>query len=348
MDARALNAKTLLADVHHTLGRAWLAANQAQQAEKHFAQAGQLAGQASTHGEAFPQSSTISTAAQMGLLPEAAQLFKKELDALKKHGAEGDTLARIQVLETELELVQQELRIALQRKQLYHRPGQAAFNAMHPEPKNPEWLDWLKTRAMSQLGQDLWALERTNYKRGGFFVEFGATDGVLLSNTWLLEKEFGWNGILAEPNPKFFEKLQSNRSCQVSNACIGARTGDEVEFVFAAEYGGVKSDLLKGPHTKRTLGYASQEEYCAQLTTISLHDFLLSVHAPRDIDYISIDTEGSEFEILQTFPFPFWNVSLFTIEHNYTEQRSEIHSLMKRNGYFRVEAEFDDWYEKIY
>lgn len=346
MDARALKAKTLLADVHHTLGRAWLAANQAQQAEKHFAQACQLAGQASTHGEASPQPSTISTAAQMGLLPEAAQLFKKELDALKKHGAEGDALARIQVLETELELVQHELGIALQRKQLYHRPGQAAFNAMHPEPKNPEWLDWLKTRAMSQLGQDLWALERTNYKRGGFFVEFGATDGVLLSNTWLLEKEFGWNGILAEPNPKFFEKLQANRKCQVSNACIGARTGEEVEFVFAAEYGGVKNDLLEGPHTKKTVGYASQEEHCARLKTVSLHDFLISMHAPHDIDYISIDTEGSEFEILQSFPFDLWNVSLFTIEHNYTEQREKIAALMMKNGFSRIEKQWDDWWIK--
>ena len=346
MGARALKAKTLLADVHHTLGRAWLAANKAQQAEKHFAQACQLAGQASTHGEAPPQPSTISTAAQMGLLPEAAQLFKKELDALKKHGAEGDTLARIQVLETELELVQHELGIALQRKQLYHRPGQAAFNAMHPEPKNPEWLDWLKTRAMSQLGQDLWALERTNYKRGGFFVEFGATDGVLLSNTWLLEKEFGWSGILAEPNPKFFEKLQANRSCQVSNACIGARTGEEVEFVFAAEYGGVKNDLLEGPHAKKTVGYANQEEYCTKLKTISLHDFLTSMHAPRDIDYISIDTEGSEFDILQSFPFDSWNISLFTIEHNYTEQREKIAALMVKNGFSRIEKQWDDWWIK--
>jgi hypothetical protein len=51
----------------------------------------------------------------------------------------------------------------------------------------------------AQLFQDLWVLWQTRFKRKGFFVDFGATDGVKLSNTWLLEKEFGWEGI--SPNP---------------------------------------------------------------------------------------------------------------------------------------------------
>ena len=54
-------------------------------------------------------------------------------------------------------------------------------------------------------------MERTNRQRGGFFVEFGATDGVVLSNTLLLEREFGWIGLCAEPNPKFFPQLVVNR-----------------------------------------------------------------------------------------------------------------------------------------
>jgi hypothetical protein len=84
----------------------------------------------------------------------------------------------------------------------------------------------------SQLGQDLCVLEQTNYKKGGF-VEFGATDGVLLSNSYLLEKEFGWQGLCAEHNPKYFKQLQKNRNCTVNEACIAGETGKVVEFVTA-------------------------------------------------------------------------------------------------------------------
>ena len=51
----------------------------------------------------------------------------------------------------------------------------------------------------SQINQDIFVLYTLNWKRNGFFVEFGATDGMDLSNTYLLEKDFGWRGILSEP-----------------------------------------------------------------------------------------------------------------------------------------------------
>ena len=51
----------------------------------------------------------------------------------------------------------------------------------------------------AQLFQDLFALFALNLKKNGVLVEFGATNGVNLSNTVLLERQFGWTGILAEP-----------------------------------------------------------------------------------------------------------------------------------------------------
>ena len=68
-------------------------------------------------------------------------------------------------------------------------------------------------------------------------------------------------------------------------------------------------------------------------------------NAPHVIDYLSIDTEGSEFEILETFPFECWQVNLLTVEYNYTDRRNDIRSLLDKKGYKCTEREWDDWYE---
>ena len=72
----------------------------------------------------------------------------------------------------------------------------------------------------SQLNQDLIALIVNNFKQKGYFVEFGATNGFDLSNTYLLEKNFYWNGILAEPMPRWHKDLKKNRNCVIDKRCV--------------------------------------------------------------------------------------------------------------------------------
>ena len=67
----------------------------------------------------------------------------------------------------------------------------------------------------------------------------------------------------------------------------------------------------------------------------------------KNIDYLSIDTEGSEYEILSAFPFEKWNIRLITVEHNFTDKRRLIQSLMTSKGYGCKEIQWDDWYEKF-
>jgi FkbM family methyltransferase len=244
---------------------------------------------------------------------------------------------RLAVLHAGLALLHRELSLT-QRRTPSH--WSAPDGSLLDRPSRQD----LKALAMSQLGQDLWVLERSGYKQGGFFVEFGATDGVLLSNTWLLETYFGWRGLCAEPNPSFFPQLQANRRCGLSDQYIGAKTGETVDFLLADVYGGSAAHAADDQHGNRRAGY--QAAGCVQrMTAISLHDFLLQHQAPREIDYISIDTEGSEYEILSQFPFDQWQVRLFTIEHNFTKMREPIRRLMAEHGYQCREAQWDDWFE---
>lgn len=335
-----LVAQTLIAGVHNTLGRVSALMQDETRIEHHF----RLAVAESKDTTLASYARSVREMARLGLLPQAVSLLDKEL-----HGADLPThrpqqQARLDILKTQVELLRSELALAQQRQQLFQAPKKNVAVQEASGGSEEGWLEDLRKRAVSQLGQELWVLERTAYRRDGFFVEFGATDGVLLSNTWLLEKEFGWKGICAEPNPQFFDQLSRNRRCIVSNACVGARTGEEVDFVLADEFGGMAKHAALDNNADRRSGYLADPRYSVKMRTISLNDLLESLGAPKHIDYLSIDTEGSELEILAAFPFSEWQIDLITVEHNFTSQRDQILRLLESNGYSRIEAQWDDWY----
>jgi FkbM family methyltransferase len=199
----------------------------------------------------------------------------------------------------------------------------------------------LVNRSKSQLGQDLFALATNGFGRG-YFVEFGATDGQNISNTYILEKEFGWHGILAEPAKKFHRDLEKNRKCAIEHMAVWKETGSIVEFLEAEEF-----STFPAFKDSDELGYrrATGNEYLVE--TISLEDMLKKHNAPKNIDFISIDTEGSELEILKAFNFELYDVRAFAIEHNYRTERQLIFELLTRKGFRRVLDQFsywDDWY----
>ena len=88
-----------------------------------------------------------------------------------------------------------------------------------------------------------------------------------------------------------------------------------------------------------------------EVITVSLNDLLAEHKAPSKIDYISIDTEGSEFEIIKNFNFNKYDVEIFTIEHNSASYRQDIIELLESKKYFRIPPGyftpgFEDWYIK--
>ena len=250
--------------------------------------------------------------------------------------------AQLEILLSETDLLSHELSIALQA---------GAFTRADPEAHsrdantdNAGQQHW-QTFSTSQLGQDLWVLEQLDWKKGGFFVEFGATDGVLLSNTWLLEKYFNWQGICAEPNPKFFKQLKRNRSCHLSSACVHRVSGDKMKFVLADAFGGLVDHARDDQHSAKRAAYEESGEVM-EVETISLMSLLDQYNAPRIIDYLSVDTEGSEFQILEGIDWARYQFRCITVEHNYTAQRQQIRTLLLANGYQQHEAQWDDWYFK--
>lgn len=207
-------------------------------------------------------------------------------------------------------------------------------------------------RSSAQLYQDLFAeffCVNTDRK----FIEFGATDGISLSNTYALEKYFSWSGLLIEPSPQWHESLMKNRrNSKILDQCVYSESNKTLDF-YVSETGVLStldefrySDELSMPGNAEK---RNQRGNIVPVNTISLNDVHKNYCEDKAVNYISVDTEGSEYEILKNFDFAKYGPTLLTIEHNYSASEVLIDRLLQENGYvrlFKEMTEFDAWYLK--
>jgi FkbM family methyltransferase len=190
----------------------------------------------------------------------------------------------------------------------------------------------------SQIAQDLWVLEVLKNKKNGYFIEIGAGDGIYASNTHGMEKLLGWKGLCVEPNPNLYEKLEKNRNSLLSNDLIYSDTGSKLLFQLDGTLSGIINNNTGGMISLRD----KERKF---LYTISITDLFLKYNIPKHIDYLSIDVEGQEYNILKNFPFNKYTVSCMTVEHNEPHQGSELRNNLRRlltqNGYIFVKGNDD-------
>ena len=196
----------------------------------------------------------------------------------------------------------------------------------------------------SQCGQDESIVKFYKGKKNGFFVEIGAADGIQLSNTYMLEKDYEWSGICVEAIPEQYTKLVSNRpgsSC--CNMAVYNESNTTVSFDISNN-----CSLLSGinTHIDKHAEYVNSNKTTVSVQTISLNDLLAKYNAPSFIDYLSLDTEGSEYEILKNFNFDNYTFGYIDVEHNQVEpRRTNIRRLLLDNGYAYIgENVHDDKY----
>lgn len=199
------------------------------------------------------------------------------------------------------------------------------------------------TRWFSQLRQDFLISQLLRGKRGGYFVDLAANDAIRISNTFALEANFGWMGLAIEPNPVYWSGL-AYRNCAVIGAVVGNTTGAQLRFKFpkrAAPTGGLvgndfdnKVDL----ESKSSNNQEAQTRY-----SVALGDILDRFNAPSVIDYLSLDVEGAETFVLESFPFERYRFNLLTVERADTRLRE----LLARQGYKQLK-QLKKWGETLW
>lgn len=195
-------------------------------------------------------------------------------------------------------------------------------------------------KSYSQINQDIYYIENiSKNKKNGIFLDIGANDGILTSNTALLEFEYDWHGICIEANPDLIPALLTNRPrSKIINSAVWHES-KIVEFEIPINnVRKTKGDLLSritnltrnSPNYKKDT-ITKKIQIQAKPVTQILKE---TIGLPCTIDYMSLDIEGAEMEALKSIDFSLINIEFMTIEHGdrpgYLE---EIKLYLEKFGY---------------
>jgi FkbM family methyltransferase len=178
-------------------------------------------------------------------------------------------------------------------------------------------------------GQDRWIVERVfASRRDGYFVEIGAADGRTHSNTYVLERDYNWNGVVIEANPDYIPELRRNRNCCCVHSCVDGQMR-EVDFFCYGFMGGIISEDTDNALSRRGSLINKHLRRVVTMRTTALPEILREAGAPPVIDYLSIDVEGAEYRILRDFPFDQFTFGAITVER----PTLAIHTILTAAGY---------------
>jgi len=174
----------------------------------------------------------------------------------------------------------------------------------------------------SQCGQDKFLNEKIfKGKQNGTFLDIGANDGITLSNSYFFEKALGWKGICFEPLKTAFEKLEKCRTSININACAAGE--DKMDyFLSVSGYGEMLSGLKSKydeRHLQRVADTVQLHGGSIKEVEVQCYDInkILEKYGYHSIDFISVDTEGNELEILKAIDFSKTHVKAITVENNF-------------------------------
>jgi FkbM family methyltransferase len=191
----------------------------------------------------------------------------------------------------------------------------------------------------SQDGQDRYIYHTffKNSTKKNIFVDIGANDGITFSNTWFFEKELNWDGICIEPIVNSFNKCQKERSCKCYNVCAYNET-KILNFLNCNGYTEMLSGVLdeyNQQHLKRIEneinGQGGSKEVI-KMNAIKTQE-LFDDNYYIEIDYLSIDVEGSELKVLEGIDFKKTKINVISIEANYENEEQKIKNLLSNNSF---------------
>lgn len=184
-------------------------------------------------------------------------------------------------------------------------------------------------------------------KRDGIFVDIGAHNGVTISNSKFFEDSLNWRGICIEPIPEIFEQLEKNRKAICIQGCIANKEGTAQFIRFSGGYYGEMFSGLSNSYSESSFEYFKQEGLKYEMVEVQCYllNNILEKNGLYHVDYLSIDTEGGELDILKSIDFEKFDIDVIGVENN--TNTSRIARFLARKGYtFQKHVGADDIFKK--
>ncbi len=180
----------------------------------------------------------------------------------------------------------------------------------------------------SQQGEDSFLHQNFLNYTDGFFIELGAMDGILYSNSLFFERNLNWSGVLIEPTRQFDQLINNRPNCYNFNYAVSEDEG-QVEFLGDGALGGIKN-LLPEQHIK---GWNLNINNSYLVESKPIRKILEGIDIKR-VDLFSIDVEGGELEVLKTFD---WDIPVYIVLieiSKYDEKKDqECRDFLKSKGF---------------
>jgi len=174
-----------------------------------------------------------------------------------------------------------------------------------PSPTRSLQLARLHRKDASQMGQSTFVDKLLSGRRNGFFVECGAADGETYSNSLFFELQRNWTGLLIEANPAYHRALlNKNRRAYVLNSCLST---ERIPTTVRFRSSGVLSGIVGKTHGRERGVDVTVK--CFPLNSI------MEALGVSHVDYLSLDVEGPELEIIRTVDFRRLHIDVITVEY---------------------------------
>jgi len=199
----------------------------------------------------------------------------------------------------------------------------------------------------SQHKQDEY-LEKTIFKgyKNGVYVDVGAHDGLSINNTFYFEKNNNWTGINIEPIKKVFDKLVINRPNAINLNCAVCNYDGETDFLCNTGYTEMISGI-RANFDERHLMRLNYENKRYGSTTESIKvktkrlETILDENKISHINYLSIDVEGAEFEVIKSINFDKVFIDVIGFENNYDDVSVPIVKYLQSKGFIFIHKSLD-------